>query len=149
MTIPEACRLVLEAASFGKSGEIYVFDMGNPVKILDLARRMIEMAGLVPDVDIKIEFTGLRPGEKLFEELLNIKEKTLPTEHEKITVASVRLYEFKEVEVRIKHIVECAYVEDISDMIKDMKSLVPEYKSQNSPFEIFDQDLKDSQLRFV
>ncbi|HEY5591034.1 MAG TPA: nucleoside-diphosphate sugar epimerase/dehydratase [Paludibacter sp.] len=149
MTIPEACRLVLEAASFGKSGEIYVFDMGNPVKILDLARRMIEMAGLVPDVDIKIEFTGLRPGEKLFEELLNIKEKTLPTEHEKITVASVRIYEFKEVEVRIKHIVECAYVDDISDMIKDMKSLVPEYKSQNSPFEIFDQDTKENKLRFV
>ena len=81
MTIPEACRLVLEAASFGQSGEIYVFDMGEPVKIVDLARQMIEMAGLIPDVDIKVEFTGLRPGEKLYEELLNDKEKTIPTEH--------------------------------------------------------------------
>lgn len=138
MTIPEACRLVLEAASFGKTGEIYVFDMGEPVKIVDLAKRMIEMAGFVPDVDIKIEFTGLRPGEKLYEELLSVKETTMPTEHEKITIAKVRQYEFKEVSENIKTIVESAYVVNIPEMIKEMKALVPEYKSKNSPFEIYD-----------
>lgn len=138
MTIPEACRLVLEAASFGKSGEIYVFDMGEPVKIIDLARKMIEMAGLIPDIDIPIQFTGLRPGEKLYEELLNDKETTLPTEHEKITVAQVRQYDFDEVCEKLKKTIDSAYVVDIPYTIRAMKDLIPEFKSQNSPYEVFD-----------
>ncbi|MDD4712790.1 MAG: nucleoside-diphosphate sugar epimerase/dehydratase [Bacteroidales bacterium] len=138
MTIPEACRLVLEAASFGKSGEIYVFDMGSPVKIVDLARRMIELAGFVPDVDIKIEYIGLRPGEKLYEELLNDKEKTKPTVHDKITVASVRLYEFDIVIGSIRKMIELSQDVEIKEVVKSMKKLVPEFKSQNSPFSEFD-----------
>ncbi len=142
MTIPEACRLVLEAASFGQSGEIYVFDMGKPVKIVDLARQMIEMAGFVPDVDIKIEFTGLRPGEKLYEELLNDKEKTIPTSHEKITVAKVRQYEFDKVNETIHTLVHHAFRVEISGTVKTMKELVPEFISQNSPYAVYDK--KDS-----
>jgi len=138
MTIPEACRLVLEAASFGKSGEIYVFDMGKPVKIIDLARRMIEMAGLLPDVDILIQITGLRPGEKLYEELLNDKETTLPTEHEKITIAQVRQYNFDEVCEKLKKTIDSAYVVDIPCTIRAMKELITEFRSQNSPWEVFD-----------
>lgn len=138
MTIPEACRLVLEAASFGKSGEIYVFDMGEPVKIIDLARKMIEMAGLIPEVDIPIQISGLRPGEKLYEELLNDKETTLPTEHEKITIALVRQYDFEDVCDKIKKAVDFAYVVDIPCSIRAMKELIPEFKSQNSPWEIYD-----------
>ncbi|MDP4201582.1 MAG: nucleoside-diphosphate sugar epimerase/dehydratase [Bacteroidota bacterium] len=140
MTIPEACRLVLEAASFGQSGEIYVFDMGKPVKIVDLARQMIEMAGFIPDVDIKIEFTGLRPGEKLYEELLNDKEKTLPTSHEKITVAKVRQYEFDKVNDTIHTLVHHAYRVEIPETVKTMKELVPEFISQNSPYAIYDKE---------
>ncbi|MFA7044564.1 MAG: UDP-N-acetylglucosamine 4,6-dehydratase family protein, partial [Bacteroidales bacterium] len=138
MTIPEACRLVLEAASFGKSGEIYVFDMGSPVKIVDLARRMIELAGFVPDVDIKIEYIGLRPGEKLYEELLNDKEKTKPTIHDKITVASVRQYEFDKVVDSIRKMIDLSQDVEIKEVVKSMKKMVPEFKSQNSPFSEFD-----------
>ncbi len=138
MTIPEACRLVLEAASFGQSGEIYVFDMGEPVKIVDLARQMIEMAGLIPDVDIKIEFTGLRPGEKLYEELLNDKETTIPTEHDKITIARVRQYEFTAVNEMIHTLIHHAYRMEIPATVQTMKKLVPEFVSQNSPFSIYD-----------
>jgi FlaA1/EpsC-like NDP-sugar epimerase len=140
MTIPEACRLVLEAASFGQSGEIYVFDMGEPVKIVDLARQMIEMAGLIPDVDIKIEFTGLRPGEKLYEELLNDKEKTIPTEHDKITVAKVRQYEFDTVYKTVHSLIHHAYRMEIPATVQTMKKLVPEFISQNSPFSIYDKE---------
>ncbi len=139
MTIPEACRLVLEAASFGNSGEIYVFDMGSPVKIVDLARRMIELAGFVPDKEIKIEFIGLRPGEKLYEELLNDSEKTIPTQNEKITVASVRKYEFEEIEKTIHTMIDSAHSVDIRKTVGEMKKLVPEFKSQNSPFSELDE----------
>jgi len=138
MTIPEACRLVLEAASFGKTGEIYVFDMGEPVKIVDLAKKMIELAGLVPDKDILIEFIGLRPGEKLYEELLNDKEVTKPTVHEKITVAKVRVYELDKVDLAVKAIVEAALEVNVPTTVMGMKHLVPEFKSQNSPYEEFD-----------
>lgn len=141
MTIPEACRLVLEAASFGNSGEIYVFDMGQPVKIVDLARRMIEMAGLVPDRDIKIEFIGLRPGEKLFEELLNNKEETLPTKNDKILVATVREYDFERVSDSIEEMIGFAMDMDVERTVRAMKGLVPEFKSKNSPFEAFDVEL--------
>lgn len=138
MTIPEACRLVLEAASFGKTGEIYVFDMGEPVKILTLAKKMIELAGLVPEKDIMIEFIGLRPGEKLYEELLNDKEVTKPTVHEKITVAKVRLYELDKVELAVKAIVDAAMEVNVPSTVMGMKHLIPEFKSQNSPYEAFD-----------
>ena len=138
MTIPEACRLVMEAASFGRSGEIYVFDMGQPVKIADLARRMIEMAGLVPDKDIEIVYTGLRPGEKLYEELLNDKEKTLPTSHEKITVAQVREYDFEDVREQILFMIEQAEKVNVMATVSAMKALVPEFISKNSPYEELD-----------
>jgi len=138
MTIPEACRLVLEAASFGNTGEIYVFDMGSPVKIVDLAKRMIELAGFIPNKDINIEFIGLRPGEKLYEELLNDKETTVPTEHEKITIASVRQYEFEKVQSAIQTIIEFSNSVKVECTIKAMKELVPEFKSKNSPYAEFD-----------
>lgn len=138
MTIPEACRLVLEAASFGNTGEIYVFDMGSPVKIVDLAKRMIELAGFVPYKDIDIEFIGLRPGEKLFEELLNDTESTLPTQHEKITIASVQQYEFKMVANSVQNIIEYSKKVEVKNTVKLMKKLVPEFISKNSSFCEFD-----------
>jgi len=138
MTIPEACRLVLEAASFGNNAEIYVFDMGSPVKIVDLAKKMIELAGFIPDKDIKIEFTGLRPGEKLYEELLNDKELTIPTEHEKITVAFVRKYDFGTVVNSIELMIEFARNVDIENTVRTMKKLVPEFISKNSSFSELD-----------
>jgi len=138
MTIPEACRLVLEAASFGNTGEIYVFDMGCPVKIVDLAKRMIELAGYVPNRDIKIEFIGLRPGEKLFEELLNDKETAIPTKHDKITIASVRQYDFEVVAEAIHTMIELSKKVEMRKTVKAMKILVPEFISKNSPYEEFD-----------
>jgi FlaA1/EpsC-like NDP-sugar epimerase len=134
MTIPEACRLVLEAASFGNTGEIYVFDMGSPVKIVDLAKRMIELAGYVPYKDIKIEFIGLRPGEKLYEELLNDKETSIPTKHEKITIAKVRQYDFDMVINAIHTMIDLSTKVEMTDTVKAMKKLVPEFISKNSPY---------------
>ena len=119
MTIPEACRLVLEAGSMGNGGEIYIFDMGKPVKIVDLAKRMISLSGRT---DVKIEFTGLRHGEKLYEELLNVKELTKPTYHEKIMIATVREYDYDEVKQRIQKLIEVSYTYD--QMQKDRKSVV-------------------------
>lgn len=138
MTIPEAVRLVLEAGVMGEGNEIFVFDMGKPVKIADLARRMIELAGLVPDKDIKIEFTGLRPGEKLYEELLATKENTLPTSNEKIFRAHVREYDRAEVVAGIEHLKEIAETVDRMETVRCMKQIVPEFKSQNSDFEKLD-----------
>jgi FlaA1/EpsC-like NDP-sugar epimerase len=138
MTIPEACRLVLEAGSFAKTGEIYVFDMGKPVKIVDLAKRMIEMAGLVPGVDIEIKYIGLREGEKLYEELLSSDENTLPTVHEKIMVASVRRYNYDKVAKDIEKLIALARQINIEEMVMEMKKMVPEFKSKNSTFERFD-----------
>ncbi len=138
MTIPEACRLVLEAGNMGKNGEIYVFDMGNPVKISDLATRMIELAGLIPGKDIKISYTGLRPGEKLYEELLNDKEYTKPTKHDKIMIADVREYEFREVLKAIDELLELSRKIDVIGTVRKMKDLVPEFKSNNSIFEELD-----------
>lgn len=138
MTIPEACRLVLEASVIGDSGYIYIFDMGEPVKILDLARRMIVLAGLRPDIDIKIEFTGLRPGEKLFEELLADEETSEKTSHPKVMRSKVREYIFEEIEPEISLIIDQALEESTEDMVKAMKKLVPEFVSKNSDFEKFD-----------
>jgi FlaA1/EpsC-like NDP-sugar epimerase len=139
MTIPEACQLVLEAGSMGNGGEIYIFDMGKPVKIVDLAKRMIRLSGMH---NIKIEFTGLRNGEKLYEELLSNAEQTKSTHHEKIMVADVREYEYAEVCKKIDHLVEVSY--DYNDMrtVKKMKELVPEFQSKNSPFESVDRLLE-------
>jgi FlaA1/EpsC-like NDP-sugar epimerase len=139
MTIPEACRLVLEAGTMGNGGEIFVFEMGTPVKIVDLARRMIELSGLTPDKDIPIVYTGLRPGEKLYEELLSNEELTKPTPHEKIRVASVKEYDYGVVAPRIELLGRLSYEVNIPEMVKEMKSLVPEYKSQNSEFQKYDQ----------
>lgn len=138
MTIPEACRLVLEAGTMGNGGEIFVFDMGEPVKIADLARRMIELAGFRPDKDIRIEYTGLRPGEKLFEEVLSDKENTKETPHPKIHVAQVREYKYAEVAEKIDHLTELAVAVQIPEMVKEMKAIVPEFISKNSKFEMYD-----------
>lgn len=135
MTIPEACRLVLEAGSMGNGGEIYIFDMGKPVKILDLAQRMIKLSGRP---DVKIEFTGLRHGEKLYEELLNVKELTKPTYHEKIMIATVREYDYDEVKEIIDHLIEVSYSYDQMKIVAAMKKLVPEFVSKNSCFEVLD-----------
>lgn len=138
MTIPEACRLVLEAGTMGEGGEIFVFDMGEPVKIADLARHMIELSGFRPDKDIKIEYTGLRPGEKLYEEVLSDKENTKETPHPKINVANVREYAYSDIAPHITLLTQYSYDVKIPEMVKEMKSIVPEFKSKNSVFEEYD-----------
>lgn len=135
MTIPEACRLVLEAGSMGNGGEIYIFDMGKPVKIVDLAKRMISLSGRT---DVKIEFTGLRHGEKLYEELLNVKELTKPTYHEKIMIATVREYDYDEVKERIQKLIDVSYTYDQMKIVAAMKDIIPEFVSKNSCFEALD-----------
>jgi len=142
MTIPEACSLVLEAGCMGSGGEIYIFDMGEPVKIYDMARRMISLAGLKPDVDIKIVEIGLRPGEKLYEELLNDKEKTTATVNRKIMIAKVRTYDYQDVCANIDNIITLAERGDVHGMIYAMKEFVPEYKSQHSRFEAIDKEIE-------
>lgn len=138
MTIPEACRLVLEAATMGEGYEIFVFDMGKPVKIADLARNMISLAGFEPDKDIKIVYTGLRPGEKLYEELLNSKENTIPTGHKKISVAKVREYSYKAIVEEFDTLRGLAKSMDKMGTVKQMKAIVPEFKSQNSVYQQLD-----------
>ncbi|WP_097133855.1 nucleoside-diphosphate sugar epimerase/dehydratase [Pedobacter xixiisoli] len=138
MTIPEACRLVLEAGCMGKGGEIFVFDMGKSVKITELAKKMIRLAGLIPNQDIKIQYSGLRPGEKLFEELLNDNENTMPTHHEKIMIGKVREYLFTEVEAQIYSLLKYAKANDDRQVVMGMKKLVVEFKSKNSVFEELD-----------
>ena len=138
MTIPEACRLVLEAGTMGNGGEIFIFDMGEPVKIADLAKRMIELSGLRVDKDIEIKYTGLRPGEKLYEELLSNKENTKETPHEKIRVARVREYAYPEVVEHVDKLVELSLRVEILPMVREMKAFVPEFKSKNSRFESLD-----------
>lgn len=138
MTIPEACRLVLEAGNMGNGGEIFVFDMGKSVKIIELANKMIRLAGLVPNKDIQILFTGLRPGEKLYEELLNDNENTMPTHHEKIMIGKVREYVFDEVEKQISDLLALAVINDNTKVVLQMKTIVPEFKSKNSKYEALD-----------
>lgn len=139
MTIPEACRLVLEAAFMGKGNEIFVFDMGTPVKIADLARRMIELAGLVPDEDIEIQYTGLRPGEKLYEELLATKENTLSTDNKKIFRAQVREYDYNDICTVMNPLITLAIKVDKMGTVRMMKGIVPEFKSKNSEYEVLDE----------
>ena len=138
MTIPEACELVLQAGTMGAGGEIYVFDMGEPVKILDLARRMIRLSGFVPDVDIKIKFIGLRPGEKLYEELLSNNATTIPTHHEKIMISKDPLISFEEIEILSKQIIRSAVKRDKLQVVRLLKDIVPEFISNNSEFEVLD-----------
>lgn len=135
MLISEACKLVIEAGTMGNGGEIYVFDMGNPVKIADLARRMIKLSGAK---DIEIKFTGLRDGEKLYEEVLNDKEITMPTFHPKIKIAKVREYSFADVDKSISSLIADATADDDMSIVAAMKMIVPEFKSQNSKYQALD-----------
>lgn len=138
MTIPEACQLVLEAGAMGNGGEIYIFDMGKPVKIIDLARKMIKLAGFIPDRDIKIQIVGLRPGEKLYEELLNDNSKTLPTYHEKIMIAEEILDVYDDLNDDVEELIRIANRFDNDQIVTKMKQIVPEFKSMNSAFELLD-----------
>ncbi len=138
MTIPEACQLVLEAGCMGKGGEIFVFDMGQSVKIVDLARKMIKLSGLKEGRDIKIIYTGLRPGEKLFEELLASSENTLPTHHKQILVGKVREHEFAEVTQFINELILLFNTQDNTRIVSKMKDIVPEFVSNNSVFQTLD-----------
>lgn len=142
MTIPEACQLVLEASAMGKGGEIFIFDMGKSVKIVDLAKNMIRLAGLVPGKDIEIKFIGLRPGEKLYEELLTKEENTIPTYHPKIMIAKVQRYNFEEVSLKISNLTQIANKVDSLHLVAKMKELVPEYRSHNSVFKVLDTERK-------
>ena len=138
MTIPEACQLVLEAGAMGNGGEIFIFDMGESVKIVDLAKKMIKLSGLVLDKDIKIVFTGLRPGEKLYEELLADHENTLPTHHSQILVAKVKEYDFDEVATDIGELITLFDAQDNHAIVSKMKKLIPEFRSNNSVYEKLD-----------
>ena len=139
MTIPEACQLVLEAGSMGEGGEIYIFDMGEPVKILDLAKKMIRLSGRQ---DVKIEFTGLRHGEKLYEELLATKENTKPTSHDKIMIANVREYDFEDICEDINGLIDSSFRFDPMQTVARMKDLVPEFRSLNSPYSVLDEPVR-------
>lgn len=143
MTIHEACSLVIEAAYMGKGGEIFVFDMGKPIKIHDLAKQIIALAGLKVDDDIKIIETGLRPGEKLYDELLNDNEKNIETSHDKIMITKVRNYNFKDIEYLINNIVDNAKKDNIHDMMYELKTLIPEHVSANSEYESIDKEIKN------
>ena len=138
MTIPEACRLVMEAATMSTGNQIFVFDMGESVKIDDLARRMIQLAGFTPDKDIKIEYSGLRPGEKLYEEVLSNNENTIPTDHNRIRIAKVREYEYAEALAGVDELERLSRAVEIPTMVKLMKEIVPEFISKNSRFAEFD-----------
>lgn len=146
MTIPEACSLVLQAGTMGNGGEIYIFDMGQPVKIYDLAERMISLSGLRPGQDIEIIETGLRPGEKLYEELLNDKEKTMATRHNKIMIAKVRVYDYDDVASHLATLKDCTDLGEYHDIVAEMKRIVPEFKSKNSVWESVDDEIKNDEL---
>ena len=138
MLIPEACKLVLEAGTHGSGGEIFVFDMGKPVKIADLAKRMIKLSGAK---NVEIKYTGLRAGEKLYEEVLSTTENTLPSFHEKIRIAKVREYNFKEVEAQINSLISLSHTYDDMAIVEKMKEIVPEYVSNNSKYSILDKQI--------
>ena len=138
MTIPESVQLVMEAAAIGNGGEIFVFDMGCPIKIVDLAKNMIKLSGLIPDKDVEIVFSGLRPGEKLFEELLNKEEQSIPTHHNKIKISRVITYPLDYVDQAINELVELNNLGNDYEVVKKMKEIVPEFKSNNSIYEKLD-----------
>ena len=137
MLIPEACKLVLEAGTHGHGGEIFVFDMGKPVRIAELAKRMIKLSGRK---NVDIVYTGLREGEKLYEEVLSNTENTLPSFHEKIRIAQVREYDFNEISESIDELLELAKSYDEMQIVKKMKEIVPEYISNNSKYSVLDKD---------
>jgi len=145
MTIPEACQLVLEASAMSKGGEIFIFDMGKSVKIIDLAKKMIKLSGLTIGKDIQIKFTGLRPGEKLYEELLADKENTIPTFHEKIMIAKVRKHNIEMVQQQITSLIALQVTHDNTQIVKEMKRIIPEFKSQNSQYEELDMETSEEQ----
>ena len=145
MTISEAVQLVMEAGAMGSGGEIFIFDMGKSIKIIDLARKMILLSGLDPDVDIKVEIIGLREGEKLFEELLNDKENTIPTYHKKILIANVRKIPFEMVETHIEKLKLISRQKDENKVVEYMKKIVPEFVSNASRYEVLDRKLVDVQ----
>ena len=136
MLIPEACKLVLEAGTKGNGGEIFVFDMGKPVKIADLAKRMIMLSGAK---NIQIEYTGLRPGEKLYEEVLNDEESTLPSFNPKIRIAKVRQYDYQQVDQDIQELINISHAYNEMDIVRKMKQMVPEFKSKNSVYSALDE----------
>ena len=140
MTIPEACRLVMEAATMSTGNQIFVFDMGEAVKIVDLAEKMISLAGYVPGEDIKIKFTGLRPGEKLYEEVLSNEENTVPTNHHKIRIAKVREHKRDEILAAYDQLAELALAVKVEDTVRLMKRVVTEFKSNNSVYEKLDRE---------
>ncbi len=142
MTIPEACRLVLEAAFLGEGNDIFIFDMGKPVRIVDLAKKMISLSGLRQGIDIKIKYTGLRPGEKLYEELLYQKENTLPTDNPKIFRAQTIRYEHQQIREHINHLLNTAYTYNKLETVRFMKYIDPEFKSQSSIYESLDAEEK-------
>ena len=138
MTIPESVQLVLEACAMGKGGEIFIFDMGEPVRIVDMAMNMIRLAGLIPEKDIEIVYTGLRPGEKLYEELLNKEESTIPTHHEKIKISRVINYHFFYVKKAIDELLELNDLDNAMAVVRKMKEIIPEFKSNNSIYNELD-----------
>lgn len=140
MTIPEACQLVLQAGAMGNGGEIFVFDMGKPVKIARLARKMIRLSGFEPDVDIKIEFTGLREGEKLFEELLGKGENELPTHHDKIKIAKLQVYEYDRLNEALQEFGDTLYHKSNMEIVAFLKQEIPEFVSNNSIYELLDKN---------
>ncbi len=145
MTIPEACRLVMEAATMSNGNEIFVFEMGEPVMIIDLAKKMIKLAGYRPGEDIEIKFTGLRPGEKLYEEVLSNEENTIPTNHNKIKIAKVREYDFEVVATKYEELIDTAKGGDVIGSVRRMKQIVPEFKSNNSVFEELDREIETTE----
>ena len=143
MTIPEACQLVLEAGALGKGGEIFIFDMGESVNIADLAKKMIRLSGLDLGKDIQIVYSGLRPGEKLYEELLTSEENTMPTHHQKIMIAKVKEYNFESISADINDLIAMFNSQNNEMIVKKMKEIVPEFISQNSVYEKLDEPIKD------
>ena len=139
MTIPEACSLVMEAVTMGNGGEVFLFDMGEAIKIADLARKMIKLAGFAPGNEIEIRYTGLRPGEKLYEELLKDEEEVIPTHHKKILIAKVAEYDFYAINKSIDVLMEMAWQSHDEDVVRQMKRIVPEYISNNSIYQRFDE----------
>jgi FlaA1/EpsC-like NDP-sugar epimerase len=134
MTIPEACQLVLEAGAMGTGGEIFIFDMGSPIKIIDLAKKMIKLSGFKLGKDIEIKITGLRSGEKLYEELLNNAENTIPTHHPEIMIGKVRDYKMEDIEADINSLIDAPSEKDNFELVGKIKKLVPEFISQNSVY---------------
>lgn len=149
MIIPEACQLVLQAGALGEGGEIFVFDMGESVKIVDLARKMIKLSGFEVGKDIHIVFTGLRPGEKLYEEVLNVKETTLPTPHKRIKRAKVREYDFEEIKCEMQELSEIMKEGNTFEVVRKMKLIVPEFKSKNSVYEEIDFQLEAVKMEYI